>query len=141
MRNSKQALELSAITDWEARGRNAGWRVKALANDCGVCPRSLQRFWKKERQVPLAKWLAEQRFEQACYLLRTTDATIEEVAISVAYQRIGGFSHAFSVRYGMTPTKWRQACGGNRPSDLMQDKYQQPVKWDSAQSMRFVAKS
>src|SRR4051794_2187633 len=122
MSKSNKALELSAISDWEQRGQKSGWRVKHLATDCGVCPRSLQRFWKKERQVPLAKWLSEQRFEYACYLLRATDATIEEVAISVAYQRIGGFSHAFTARYGITPSKWRQTFGQNQPSELPQDK-------------------
>src|SRR3954465_13144788 len=100
MSNSNKAMERSAITDWETRGRNAGWRVKTLANDCGVCPRSLQRFWKKERQVPLAKWLLDHRLALACHFLRTTHETIEGVSSLVAYRHIGAFSHAFGARYG-----------------------------------------
>src|SRR5436190_2858684 len=118
MSNSRKALELLAISNWEMRGRNAGWRVKTLANDCGVCPRSLQRFWKKERQMPLAKWLLDQRFALACQLLRVTNETIEEISTLVAYRHIGAFSHAFGARYGMTPTKWRKVFGGSSISSI-----------------------
>jgi transcriptional regulator GlxA family with amidase domain len=141
MSNPKISLELSAITDWETRGRNAGWRVKALANDCGVCPRSLQRFWKKERQIPLAKWLVEQRFALACHLLRATNETIEGVSQLVAYRHIGAFSHAFGLRYGMTPSKWRQVFVNNQPASQAQEKDPQLVSWSRLQSMRFVARS
>jgi transcriptional regulator GlxA family with amidase domain len=141
MSNSNKAMELSAITDWETRGRNAGWRVKALANDCGVCPRSLQRFWKKERQIPLAKWLVEQRFALACHLLRATNETIEGVSQLVAYRHIGAFSHAFGLRYGMTPSKWRQVFVNNQPASQVQEKDPQLVSWSRLQSMRFVARS
>jgi transcriptional regulator GlxA family with amidase domain len=110
-------MELSKITDWEARGRKAMWRVKGLANECGVSARSLQRFWKKEKKVRLAKWLEDERFAYACMLLRFTNASIEEVSKLVAYMRIGSFSHAFRVRYGRAPSDWRRAFGGFAPDD------------------------
>jgi AraC-like DNA-binding protein len=142
MSNSKKAMDLLAITDWEARGRNAGWRVKTLANDCGICPRSLQRFWKEHREMPLTKWLIEQRFALACHLLRVTNESIEEISRLVAYRHIGGFSHAFSVRYGITPTKWRHMFGGNQtPEAAMEHNAKHAHSWAPLQSIRFVARS
>src|SRR3954468_11830767 len=141
MSNSRKALELLAITNWEARGRNAGWRVKTLANDCGVCPRSLQRFWKKERQMPLAKWLLDQRFALACHLLRATSETIEGVSSLVAYRHIGAFSHAFSMRYGLTPSKWRQVFGGYHPSEPATQRDAQCLNWAKLPSIPLVARS
>lgn len=141
MSKSNKALELLAITDWEMRGKNAGWRVKALGIDCGVSPRTLERFWKEERQVPLAKWLVEQRFALACHLLRTTDQTIEEVGNLVAYRHIGGFSHAFNVRYGMPPSKWRIVFGPNQGPGAPMEQDAELVSWAKLQPRRFDARS
>jgi AraC-like DNA-binding protein len=138
---TRKALDLSTITDWEARGRNAGWRVKTLANDSGVCPRSLQRFWKKERQMPLAKWLLDQRFALACQLLRLTNETIEEISTHVAYRHMAAFSHAFVVRYGIPPSKWRQLFGRDPASETTMEHDAQSVTWTRTQPMRLVARS
>src|SRR4051812_49606181 len=103
MQKLMKRLDRASINDWEDRASKACWRVKALANDCGLSPRSLQRFWKEEGRGPLSEWLAERRFRHACFLLRSKHISIEEVARQVHYQHLSAFSYAFVVRFGITP--------------------------------------
>ena len=45
---------LDLITDWVTRADKAGYRVAALARDCGVDPKTLRRYFIINFAVPLA---------------------------------------------------------------------------------------
>jgi transcriptional regulator GlxA family with amidase domain len=118
---------LACIDDWDNRASRARWSVKALAGDCGVSPRSLQRFWRQERREPLAEWLTALRFDYACRLLRSSNVSIEEVARRVHYGHISAFSYAFLARFGITPRQWRRLSVKSSASQFRDRGRQNPM--------------
>lgn len=68
--------------------------------------RSLGRRLRQERTTFL-NILKDVRFEVACQLLRDTDNTVEEIAVSLGYAGASPFVRAFRKLSGLTPVQWR----------------------------------
>ncbi|OUS78131.1 hypothetical protein B1748_05050 [Paenibacillus sp. MY03] len=72
-------------------------------------------FTERKGLSPM-KYMQKLRMEKAAELLRATDLSIEEVALTLGYTDAYSFTHSFSKYYGMPPGKWRIA-GSYAPSD------------------------
>lgn len=51
--------------------------------------------------------LQEKRLSQSAFLLKTTNLSIEEIAVAVGYENKSYFHKIFSKKYGVTPKKYR----------------------------------
>ena len=91
------------------------WSVRALA-DVAVMSRSAfsDRFRALVGQAPM-RYLTELRLTRAARLLRSTDATIADVARSVGYGSEEAMSRAFKVRFEVAPSVFRALQHGPRP--------------------------
>jgi AraC-like DNA-binding protein len=83
------------------------WSVGSLAG-VAVMSRSAfaERFHGLVGQPPM-RYLTELRLTRAARLLRSTDATISDVARSVGYGSEGSLSRAFKNRFGAAPSSFR----------------------------------
>ena len=83
------------------------WTVRALA-DVAVMSRSAfsDRFRGLVGQPPM-RYLTELRLSRAARLLRTSDATVADVARSVGYGSEEAMSRAFKKRFGEAPSGFR----------------------------------
>ncbi|QNP30198.1 response regulator [Cylindrospermopsis curvispora] len=53
-------------------------------------------------------WIVKRRITQACFLLKNTGLTIEEIATKIGYQNCCHFSRQFSQYQGLSPKMWRK---------------------------------
>lgn len=85
------------------------WSVRELA-DVAVMSRSAfsERFRSLVGQPPM-RYLTELRLARAARLLRSTDATLSDVARSVGYGSEDALSRAFKGRFGEAPSGYRAA--------------------------------
>jgi AraC-like DNA-binding protein len=60
------------------------------------------------------RYLQRRRIERAMALLRTTSATVTEIATRVGFESLGTFSRTFHAVVGLSPTAYR---AGARPLD------------------------
>jgi AraC-like DNA-binding protein/mannose-6-phosphate isomerase-like protein (cupin superfamily) len=83
------------------------WSVRALA-DVAMMSRSAfsDRFRALVGQSPM-RYLTELRLRRAARLLRSTDATIADVARTVGYGSEATLSRAFKARFGEAPSVYR----------------------------------
>lgn len=44
-------------------------------------------------------------------LMRDTDLTIADIAVTTSYSDVGAFSRAFRARAGLSPAAWRNPLG------------------------------
>ncbi|MBR5139830.1 MAG: helix-turn-helix transcriptional regulator, partial [Clostridia bacterium] len=51
--------------------------------------------------------LIEKRMSQACFLLKNTDMSVEEISISVGYENKSFFHRQFKEKYSISPKKYR----------------------------------
>jgi AraC-like DNA-binding protein len=83
------------------------WTVRSLAEEAVMSRSSFsQRFRVLVGQPPM-RYLTELRLARAARLLRSTDATVADVARSVGYGSEDALSRAFKHRFGEAPSAYR----------------------------------
>lgn len=83
-----------------------------LAEQVGLCDRTLRRGFKQIFGITLGGYLTQQRLQQAERSLRQGNCTVAEVANQVGYGHLGHFAAAFKQQFGITPSQ----CLNNRRS-------------------------
>ena len=95
---------LSAIQNWTERARSARYRVQALARQCGVSARTLQRHFAREIGLLPREWLYAKRMKEASELLRS-GRLVKQTAAELAYKNQHHFSRDFRQCYGHPPSR------------------------------------
>ena len=90
------------VEAWVAAGR-IGVPAAEIAETLKVSDRTLQRCLRDTFRKTLREMTAEERFEQAEHLVRSTDLAFSEVAIRVGYTSQSRMNEAFQHRLGMSP--------------------------------------
>lgn len=68
---------------------------------------ALSREIKAKTGRNYSELLIEKRMSQACFLLKNTDMSVEEISISVGYENKSFFHRQFKEKYGLSPRKYR----------------------------------
>ncbi len=72
---------------------------------CDTC--YLSREIKRKIGKNYVELLREKRLSQACFYLKNTKMSIEDIIYSVGYQNISYFYRVFEEKYGLSPRKYR----------------------------------
>ena len=97
--------KLNHIQNWTERAWQAKWSASALAKECGVTIRTLERFFLKKFSKSPRLWLAEQRQKQAIKLLHN-GSTVKEIANHLDYKTQHHFSREFKKSSGYPPSQF-----------------------------------
>ena len=68
---------------------------------------TLSRIIKKQTGSTFKKLLEERRLDQACFLLKNTTLTIEDISINIGYENLSFFYRLFQKTYSLTPRSYR----------------------------------
>lgn len=83
------------------------WTVASLADKLHMSEPQFYRLCKKETGKTPMKLLTHSRLEYACYLLRYTNYSLEQIADTVGYADSASFAHRFKLHYRISPGRWR----------------------------------
>jgi transcriptional regulator GlxA family with amidase domain len=97
-------IRLNQIQDWPERAKQAKWSATTLAKNCGVCRRTLERYFLKERGLSPKQWLAEQRQLRANDLIRAGFG-VKETAFYLGYKHAHHFSRDFTAKWSHRPSE------------------------------------
>lgn len=75
---------------------------------CDMC--SLSREIKNKTGKNYTELLQEKRLSQACFYLKNTEMTIEEISAAVGYENISYFYKLFKNNYGLSPKKYKDTA-------------------------------
>ncbi|MCD8154213.1 MAG: helix-turn-helix domain-containing protein [Clostridiales bacterium] len=67
----------------------------------------LNRIFKKETGMTLVKYIRQERLDYARYLLRNTELSISEIAVSTGFTTPSHFSSSFHKEFGYTPIDYK----------------------------------
>lgn len=95
------------ITEILAHITDTSSGIDEVAAELGVSRRTLQRRLA-ERGVDFRGLRATARLRKAQWMLRTSDASVSEIASSVGYFEVSSFSHAFRRWVGESPRDYRR---------------------------------
>lgn len=82
--------------------------VSTLAHDLGVSRRTLLSRFRDSTDRTLRDYLIEERVRHAAKLLRETNRSIADIALSTGFSKQSNLSHRFREFHGMTPREFRQ---------------------------------
>ena len=94
---------LPHIENWPEVAREANGSVAALAKNCGVTVRTLQRYFRKEKGKSPKKWLIEQRLLRANELIQS-GSSVKEAAARLDYKHQSHLTNGFRKHWGYCPT-------------------------------------
>jgi AraC-like DNA-binding protein len=98
---------LNHVRNWHELARQANWCVSNLAKECGVSPRTLERYFKDRKWKTPKDWLIEQRQKDAMLLIRN-GALVKEVAGQLGHKYAQHFSREFKQFWGYCPSMNKQ---------------------------------
>ncbi len=97
------------MLDPSRRSGQAGAGLELLATRFGWSSRQLRRIVQRELGVSPIELVLTRRLLLAKQLLTETTLPISRVALASGFSSLRRFNDAFSGRYGMPPTRFRQA--------------------------------
>ena len=114
-----QAASTSAVADTiaylRAHSRDPRLARHQAARALDISESWLAHRFKQETGVSFAAMLSDIRLADGVELLRTTDASIKEIALTIGFRDPGSFTRVFRPRFNTTPVAWRrEAASGKR---------------------------
>ena len=94
---------LKEIQNWVDLANQANWSASAVAAECNVSLRTLQRYFNYKMGKSPKAWLFEQRQKRAAELL-LKGITVKQVANHLGYQHSTQLSREFKKYWGHAPT-------------------------------------
>ena len=82
--------------------------AKTLAKDLGISTYYLSHLFARELKMSFPSYVAHQRLNLACDLLRDTNRSVTDIAYDVGFTSMRTFLRCFKTQYNCTPTEWRQ---------------------------------
>lgn len=82
--------------------------VEQLAQEAGVSPSSLKKYFRMIFGCSISEYIREKRMEYACRLLKETDMSVGEIAEQAGYAHQGKFGGVFKAHTGSTPLEYRR---------------------------------
>ena len=96
---------LQRIQNWPQLAHEAGYSVKALAENCGVSVRALEMFFSATKRESPCRWIKRLRMQMAIELLRD-GSSVKETTNRLGYQDHSHFSRDFKKHHGLTPKRF-----------------------------------
>lgn len=87
--------------------------VDIIANHLNYSRSFISHFFKQQSGISLPQYINEVRIQRAKVLLRNTDMSNEEIALSIGYSDASYFSKSFKRITGVSPQKYRN--GSEKP--------------------------
>ena len=87
--------------------------LEQLAAHVGMSPSHLSRTFSKEVGMSISQYVAALRCEEAASMLKSGDASIQEIAAYVGYLDNNYFVKVFKKQYGVTPSEFRAGKAEN----------------------------
>ena len=85
------------------------WTVDLLGREVGLSRSALADHFTRLLGIPPMHYLANWRMQVATEKLRSTSASLAQVAELVGYESEAAFSRAFKKSFGVAPAAWRRA--------------------------------
>lgn len=107
---SDAGLALHAVFDTAAyleRHFARNFSLEVLARRAHLSPPYLSRLFARRMGIGLVQYMHRIRLEEACRLLRYTDAPITRIAAQVGYDEIAYFSRCFRAQLAASPREYR----------------------------------
>ncbi|MGF1479823.1 MAG: response regulator [Cyanophyceae cyanobacterium] len=100
--------ELKQVFQFIEANYDKGITLSDVAQAVGYSPAYLTNRVKRETGQTVNRWIIERRMEAARLLLKETEQSVEQIAITVGYANVCHFFRQFRQYNGFSPQAWRR---------------------------------
>ena len=106
-KNNRQVQLIARVNEYVAEHMDGDLSLVAIADAVHFHPVYLSRIYKENAGISLSDYIANQRLNTACLLLRTSQTQISAIARTTGFTSSNYFSRWFRKRIGLTPQEYR----------------------------------
>lgn len=104
--------ELAEAVDYIQTHYGGRLKIELLAGMCGLSVYQFEQRMKRVFRLTAGQFVIKTRIQSACELLRSTDASVVDIALKCGFSDQSAFTRQFKVTTGMTPTQYREGLKG-----------------------------
>jgi AraC-like DNA-binding protein len=101
--------KVALVKDQIEKHLHAELNIKLLADFSCVSYHHLCDIFYRVERLPIKQYINQSRVRQASILLRTTNMTLNEIALHVGYMNKSSLSKAFRKKFKLSPGQYREA--------------------------------
>jgi AraC-like DNA-binding protein len=112
---SEQARDVASVAqirDYIQENYTQNFNLQEMARSCGLNSSYFSRAFREAVGVPPFEFINRIRVQKACLLLKRTEMTILEIALTVGYNNISFFNRYFRKIMKMSPREYRNYATG-----------------------------
>ncbi|MBD2865124.1 helix-turn-helix transcriptional regulator [Paenibacillus sp. IB182363] len=108
-KQKKQAAEptVAKMIRWINENYEQEFQLEALAQAVHISPNYASYIFRQTTGKTIMEFLTDRRIKQACILLKTTAASVQEIGEKSGWVNFNYFCSIFKKRLGMTPKQYR----------------------------------
>lgn len=91
--------------------------VETAAAQLGVSPSRIRELFSKNMHIGFGRYLSMLRMDRAAVLLTETAVSVTDIALNCGYSSASSFNRAFTEKFGVSPTLYRQTGGRGSRAD------------------------
>lgn len=104
----KVRLNLASLAARVISRLEEAWPLPRLAHEANLSERQLRRLLLRDTGLAPHQWLMRLRLERALECLKTSRASILDIALSCGFRDPAHFSRRIRAHTGQTPRQWRR---------------------------------
>jgi AraC-like DNA-binding protein len=109
---TEEPASVVQIRDYIQQNYTENFSLQEMARRCGLNSSYFSRAFREAVGVPPFEFINRIRVQKACLLLKRTEMTILEIALSVGYNNISFFNRYFRKIMKMSPREYRNYATG-----------------------------
>lgn len=106
---SKPSYTAERIMEWIESHYMEPFELKRLAHAIHLSPNHVSAVFKMTVGSSITEYLTARRIRQACWLLKTTDAPVQEIGQLVGLSNFSYFCQMFKKHVGLTPHQFKRS--------------------------------
>ena len=99
------------VMEWIEEHYMEEFLLDALAKAVHLSPNHVSAVFRQTVGTSITEYLTARRIRQACWLLRTSDAAVQEVGQAIGLSNFPYFCQLFKKHVGLTPYKYKRTIG------------------------------
>lgn len=112
----------SVVAYIRAHSRNRRLSRAQAARALALSDSWIGHRFKAQLGLPFSRFVTNLRLDDGAELLRTTDASVKQIALTVGFGNPGSFTRSFTARFGVAPTTWRRAASPQAPTSEVESR-------------------
>ncbi|MDY5987791.1 AraC family transcriptional regulator [Sporofaciens sp. SGI.106] len=105
---NKSMEKMKSVISYMEENYDGKITVEDVAAECGYSTSHFMRWFKEMTGTGFGNYLIEFRLGKAAHALRTTEATVLEIAEQSGFGNLSNFNRLFKKKYKMTPGMFRK---------------------------------